>query len=185
MRPHSMKSAIKLLIEDLHELPVDVEKIAEKLHIEILEKHFAENPELSGMLVRNGDEVFMAVNSAQSKSRQRFTVAHEIGHYLLDEAKPIWVDKNIRPVQVSFRKGSGGIPTSYPLSEVRANRFAAELLVPTDWVLQEFTALGGPDVDWSDDADSIQTLAERFGVSIQAMTIRLFELQLLSPLTDN
>lgn len=180
MKPHAIKVAVKPLIEDL-QLPIDVEKIArEKLNIEILETHFAENPDLSGMLVRNGDQVFMAINAAQSKPRQRFTIAHEIGHYLLDEAKPIWVDKSIRPVQVSFRKGFGGTPATYQLPEVRANRFAAELLMPTDWVAQEFAALDGPDIDWSDDDEPIRNLANRFGTSIQAMTIRLLELELLS-----
>lgn len=181
MNPHAITAAVKPLIEDV-QLPIDVEKIArEKLNIEILETHFAENPDLSGMLVRNGDQVFMAINAAQSKPRQRFTIAHEIGHYLLDEAKPIWVDKNIRPVQVSFRKGSGGTPAAYQLSEVRANRFAAELLMPADWVSREFFALDAPGIDWSDDDEPIQKLANRFGASIQAMTIRLLELKLLNP----
>ena len=183
MKPHSIKSAVQALIDDLHELPVDVEKIArEKLHIEIIETPFAENPDLSGMLVRNGDQVFMAINAVQSKPRQRFTIAHEIGHYLLDEAKPIWVDKRIRPVQVSFRTtGASGTPTSYQLPEVRANRFAAELLMPADWVTREFEALDSPEVDWSDDDGPIRSLATRFDASIQAMTIRLLELKLLSP----
>lgn len=185
MKPtnNTLKQMIKSLIDDIHELPVDVEKIAhDKCHIEVVKTPFAENPDLSGMLVRNGSQVFMAINAAQSESRQRFTIAHEIGHFLLDEAKPIWVDKgSIRPVQVSFRKGSGGTPTSYQLPEVRANRFAAELLMPADWVTREFAALDGPGVDWSDDGEPIRRLAHQFGASIQAMTIRLLELGLLGP----
>ncbi|WP_053961257.1 ImmA/IrrE family metallo-endopeptidase [Sulfobacillus thermosulfidooxidans] len=180
MKSHAITVAVKALIEDF-QLPIDVEKIAkEKLNIEILKTHFVENLDLSGMLVRNGDQVFMAINSAQSKPRQRFTIAHEIGHYLLDEVKPIWVDKNIRPVHVSFRKGAGGTPSAYQLAEVRANRFAAELLMPADRVAQEFADLDKHGIDWSDD-EPIRKLATRFGTSIQAMTIRLLELALLSP----
>jgi len=184
MKSNAIKSQVRELIQDLDHLPVNVAKIAqEKLQIEILETSFAENPDLSGMLVRNGNQVFMAINAAQSPARQRFTIAHEIGHYLLDEAKPIWVDKSsIRSVQVSFRKGLGGTPESYQLPEVRANRFAAELLMPSDWVAREFAALDRSDADWSDDEGPIRTLAERFDVSIQAMTIRLFELKLFSPI---
>ena len=184
MKSNAIKSAATELIQDLDHLPVNVEKIAqEKLQIEIIKTSFAENTDLSGMLVRNGTQVFMAINAAQSPARQRFTIAHEIAHYLLDEAKPIWVDKSsIRSVHVSFRKGSRGTPESYQLPEVRANRFAAELLMPTDWVIREFDALDRPGADWSDDEGPIRKLAEQFDVSIQAMTIRLFELKLLSPI---
>ncbi len=179
MAQEDITLAVSPLLHGLDELPVPVERIAnEKLHIELIWESFPEEPDLSGMLVRQGSRAFIAVNAAQSVTRQRFTIAHEIGHYLLDEVRPIWVDKNIRPIQVSFRRGSGGTPRSYQWPEVRANRFAAELLMPTKWVKHEFAALDSTGVDWSDE-EPIRLLADRFGASLQAMVIRLLELRLL------
>lgn len=51
--------------------------------------------------------------------RDRFTVAHEIGHLLLHN-----------DINISFARGQEEIPT-YENPEWQANTFAAELLVPT------------------------------------------------------
>lgn len=156
-------------------VPVDVCTIARNLGIEIIETPFPENLELSGMLVREGNRTYMAVNQIQSSHRKRFTVAHEIGHFLLDESKTVWIDK-----RVSFRKEADvGTPANYKLEEVRANRFAAELLMPEDAVSIRFRQSTHDGDDW-DEEGPLVALAAEFDVSLQAMLIRLQGLGLLT-----
>lgn len=159
-------------------LPVDVGAIASRLGIEIVKTPFPENPDLSGVLVREHRHTFMAINEAQSEPRQRFTIAHEIGHFLLDEAKAVWIDKGVHPV--SYRRtGDGGTPEAYKLEEVRANRFAAELLMPSQEVERRFADHTGQGADWEGSKDLLD-IANEFEVSLQAMAIRLRELGLLT-----
>ena len=61
--------------------PVPVESIAENLGIEI--RFEAAEDDLSGALIRKPKEVVIGVNSAHHPNRQRFTIAHEIGHFIL------------------------------------------------------------------------------------------------------
>lgn len=159
-------------------VPIRVETIARTLGIEIIETPFAENPDLSGMLVREQERTFMAINEIQSPRRKRFTVAHEVGHFLLDAGKAIWIDNGAS--LISYRRPSGvGTPVNYRLEEVRANRFAARLLMPDKDVEDRFNKLTEEGVDW-EDAPPLMTIAREFDVSLQAMSIRLRELGLLT-----
>jgi len=65
------------------------------------------------------------VNSEKPRTRQIFTLAHEIGHVVIP-----WHTGNI----VSHLDDIDLPYTSYWLCEREANHFAAELLMPTEWV---------------------------------------------------
>jgi Zn-dependent peptidase ImmA (M78 family) len=63
---------------------VPVEQIAESYGIEL--RYEPAEQELSGALIRKGrKEVVIGVNSSHHPNRQRFTIAHEIAHFLLHE----------------------------------------------------------------------------------------------------
>ena len=144
--------------------PVPLNKIAEHLRIRI---QYADlGNDCSGVLVRNPSSKggVIGVNWAHHANRQRFTVAHEIGHYVLHDGNA-FVDKHYR---VNFRTNTGSGTQD---QEIEANRFAAALLMPRKWVVHAFQYC---DYDFTENDDNELTeLAHDFGVSPQAMAIRL------------
>jgi Zn-dependent peptidase ImmA (M78 family) len=129
---------------------------------------------ISGMLFRDEHRKVIGVNASHARTRQRFTIAHELGHLLLHESRAMIVDTHVyRRDEVS----SMGTERE----EREANRFAAELLMPADLIIAEAEAL----VDEQPSVTArrlVEQLAVRFDVSAQAMEIRLGNLGILSPL---
>jgi Zn-dependent peptidase ImmA (M78 family) len=145
--------------------PVSVERIAEAEGVEIIIKRF--NNEISGVLLRTGNKNIIGVERQQAKARQRFTIAHELGHLLLHDGEEVRIDTNFR---INLRSPESS--TAEDIEEIEANAFAASLLMPEHFLrtdLQDFVL----DID---DARQVQTLAQRYEVSTQAMTIRLMNL---------
>ena len=146
------------------EPPVDVERVAHKLGIDIYYEPFVE--EIDGFyLLIPGAPPVIAVNSSYLKppGRRRFTAAHEIGHHLLR--------KRISPHQsrLFFVDGAN---TRKTLLERGCDRFAALLLMPETMVRQWFQELSG------NTENRVAIMAQRFGVSPSAMRLRLRELDL-------
>ncbi|WP_195763537.1 ImmA/IrrE family metallo-endopeptidase [Duganella guangzhouensis] len=95
-------------------------------------------------------------NVSEVPVRQRFTVAHELGHYALGHK--------------DAPRDSGNFQSSGDFRERQANRFAAELLMPASLVIKYYQ---------NDYAASVGALASMFGVSRDAMGYRLKNLGLL------
>jgi Zn-dependent peptidase ImmA (M78 family) len=93
-------------------------------------------------------EAHIYVNVGQALTRQRFTVAHEIGHLILHEPGR------------AFRDTWSSTDTN--IAEVQANNFAANLLMPS-WMVNAL-ASGGT---------YVESLADKFRVSPEAMRYRL------------
>ncbi len=147
--------------------PIPVEAIAERLGIEV--KLVPLEDQLSGMIFLHGDPV-VAVNSLHHRNRQRFTIAHEIGHFVMhlkEIGEEVHVDKKFIALARGSHSSSGFDP-----KEVEANSFAAELLVPRYLLRQH---LSNAVVDVEDEA-LIADLAKRFQVSSQMMSFRISEL---------
>ena len=171
----------KLIEQDVEELleacsvskaPVPVKRIAKHLHIEI--RYSAAREGVSGALVSKGGKVFIAVNDTHHENRQRFTVAHEIAHYLLHKmGEPVHFDEDFR---VYNRDKTSSLATDP--KEIEANQFAAELLMPKKFVLNDFSATRG------DRSGVVVRLANKYQVSPQAMEYRLANLGLLVPSFD-
>jgi Zn-dependent peptidase ImmA (M78 family) len=106
----------------------------------------------------------IGVEISQSAERQRFTIAHEIGHLVLHDLGEVHVDK------VNFRSSLSS--TAENVEEVEANAFAAALLMPRALVMAD---LQGQVVNIEDDRQ-IDWLSKRYGVSNQAMTYRLINI---------
>ena len=142
-------------------LPVDPFDIARRLGLQVYTDHGLED-EVSGMLVKRAgyDDPEILLNAGDSRNRQRFTCAHELGHYTKrtqagDDGPWEYVDHRDA---LSTR---GRDP-----DEIYANQFAAALLMPAPAV----RSLAGTLV--------LPTLAYEFGVSADAMSFRLQNLGL-------
>ncbi|MEX0832945.1 MAG: ImmA/IrrE family metallo-endopeptidase [Actinomycetota bacterium] len=156
--------------------PVPVEVVARELGAELVFEPF-EGGGISGMLFRDRDNSrnVIGVNSAHPQTRQRFTVAHELGHLLLgDGRKRTVLDRELR---VDFRDQVSSTASS--AEEIKANSFAAALLMPRTWVEEEFWRLAESGPDRRGD-ELVLELAIKFKVSPQAMDIRLANLGLRS-----
>lgn len=136
----------------INELPIDLEKLVEKLGI-LLEKKSLDD-EVSGELYRDQEEGnwVIVVNSNQTEARKRFTIAHELGHYVLHRN-----ESDVFEDEIFFRSGEKD------LSEYQADNFAAELLMPKELFAGALNEKGC----------TIETLAKKFGVSYVATRIRL------------
>jgi len=173
MRPEAV--AEKVLGElNIREIPIPVEKIAEKLGAGVSYEPFDGKDEISGVLIKDGDRVVIGINSSHAKTRQRFTIAHEIGHLVLKHRGDIFVDKTVRINRDS--KSALAIDKN----EIDANGFAAALLMPRALLIQEFQKRLKKNSNKSDSMIVAQ-LAKAFEVSNQAMEHRLNNLGVLIP----
>lgn len=158
-----MKSHLKYIEElatqaidhvDFKDLPVPIEQIAESFHLEVVPFPF--HDKLSGLLKK--DDGVIGVNESHHPLRQRFTIAHELGHFLLGHGMG---EDNRDAIDEAF--------DSPRPQEREANYFASCLLMPEEWVKKEVKKNG---LD-------IEKLSKSFNVSKQAITIRLLELRLI------
>jgi Zn-dependent peptidase ImmA (M78 family) len=123
--------------------------------------------DLSGMIFMKDPASIIVVNSLHHPNRQRFTLAHELGHFELhwtEIGSEVHVDKSF----LAFARNANS-SMGWDRKEIEANRFAGELLVPQHMLLQE---LRDRDVDVEDER-LITEMAGRFKVSRQMMTFRI------------
>ena len=116
-----------------------------------------------GMLVCNPDdptEWGIFVNEDSSPERRRFTIAHELGHFVLHRAKRRTFNCDKAAVHLSLE--SAGV------IEREADEFASNLLMPGDVLRERITS---QDVD----LHLLSGLAKAFGVSFEALCIRFIK----------
>jgi Zn-dependent peptidase ImmA (M78 family) len=171
MQQHPEEEASRLLskyLSGLSKPPVPVSELAERLNIKVVITSLQNG--VSGALIKDGGRFFIAVNSDHHRNRQRFTIAHEIGHHTLSHGLDDHVD---REFTVIMRDESSS--TAENALEVAANQFAAALLMPRDFVFRDFARLGRLD------DEEVQKLALRYQVSELALQLRLRNLGLIQP----
>lgn len=157
--------------------PIPLHRIATFLKAEIHQQTFEDM--VSGVLLIQGDERHLMVNKAHHPNRQRFTIAHELGHLVLhhNSGDRLFIDTHLRAYQRRGSAASGVYEepgsTTTPAEEKEANQFASALLMPRELLLSKTV-----DREFWDELD-IAALAGEFGVSEQAMTIRLRQLEVL------
>ena len=152
--------------------PVDLDKILRRYRI--LKVNLPANDDVFGAIIRQQGHTLIAVNPHQHPNRQRFTIAHELGHYFNDGYDSgddsEHVDGDFR-----FHWRNDTSSKGVDWKEIAANRFAAALLMPEGSLkadLARFFALN---------RDNIQHLAALYQVSRLAMQFRLTNLGVLSP----
>jgi Zn-dependent peptidase ImmA (M78 family) len=171
-------AARELLAQAGHPLPpIPVEELARQRGARLSFEPF--EGDVSGMILRDEERIVIGVNSAHAHTRQRFTIAHELGHLLLHEGRRIIIDRSLR---LNLRDSRSALATSR--EEIAANAFAAELLMP-EAILREEVARVVERRPGISDTYLVQELARKFDVSEQAMTYRLVNLGILSPLATS
>lgn len=170
-RRNKSEVVAKQLLKDsrITKPPVRVEMIARQIGATIQYEPF--EGDISGMVYRNKDQVIIGVNSLHHPNRQRFTIAHEIGHVLLHKGTEVYIDRTYR---VNMRNTVSS--QAVDKDEIEANRFAAALLMPEHMLVEDLKDM---EIDFESE-DDLADLAEKYEVSLKAMTIRLSNIGLIS-----
>jgi Zn-dependent peptidase ImmA (M78 family) len=150
--------------------PIPVDDIVRGEGIE-LRRQPEPDGKFSGLVAQSENGIVIGINENHSFERQRFTIAHELGHVSL-HGPSLGQGRVDRQIVVRFRDdrikhaGDAG-------EEREANLFAAELLMPSEFVLHDLEegSLGPLDIHLV-----VEKLARRYRVSVQAMAIRLTQL---------
>ena len=127
-----------------HEIPVPVDRIARSLGARL--RYSTLDQELSGFVFINNGVPMIGVNSLHHPNRQRFTIAHELGHLQLHPefiTTTVHVDKQVTE-SVLKRDTSSGSGTQR--LEVDANQFPAALLMP-GFILDELLERSPIDIE--------------------------------------
>lgn len=127
-----IKEAIDNCLSLLNELvyPIDVLEIARAYDIQVFsDRDFSEND--NGFIaVDDKGNYEIVMNEYHSVVRKRFTLAHEIAHFLFD--------KDYLDVHKSIDRNGNPKDASYRYREIRANKFASALLMPEDKFIDIF-----------------------------------------------
>ncbi len=168
---------IRRIVEELLEKngitepPIPVEKISEECGLSVIRRNVES---ISGFIIRGEGKAVIGVNSSNPIVRQRFTIAHELGHYLIHPpgTNDVHIDSGF---EIRFRDdlSSQGTDTS----EQEANFFAAELLMPQQFIQSDLENAGKIDLE---NGEFLEGLAQRYEVSNQALLIRLANLGVLN-----
>jgi Zn-dependent peptidase ImmA (M78 family) len=153
--------------------PINVRAVAERLGLPVVDDKEL-GPDVAGLLVSSGSRAYICVQPKDRPQRQRFTIAHEIGHHYLqhqlERGEHVLVDRGYYISQRGPRASRGLDPM-----EIEANAFASSLLMPEKLVRDYARQLSETRLFDS----HVDSLADTFKVSEQAMTIRLTSLRLL------
>ena len=135
--------------------PVNIVRLAKDLGVaEVLKSELGEK--ISGMIEKRDEGFVIITNKAESKARRRFTIAHELAHFLLHRER----------IYDGFAENTlyrSSLSNQY---ELEANRLAGDMLMPLDKVDEYIDREGTARA-------SIGGLADRFDVSVSAMQARL------------
>lgn len=135
--------------------PINARQLASEYGLDVLFTKFPEEmSKVCGFIDFNNSKMY--VNANDSTNRQNFTIAHELGHWLLHKDE---IMENPSEYKILMRQPIGGETDP---KEKEANTFAAELLVPAD-KLKELKRKGL----------SNSKIAELFVVSEQVIGYRL------------
>lgn len=137
-------------------IPVDPRQLIDNIEdLQVVSENLPDN--ISGRISYDfgKNSYIIAVNENHHPNRQRFTIAHELGHYVLGHGSK---------EDVLYRNGE-----SDP-DEVEANAFAAEILMPKGVVRH---------LIFEQDITDIRVLAKKLWVSDDAMYYRLKNLGLI------
>lgn len=145
-------------------LPVDPKEIAVSMGVAV--ESFGvgfdecnEDLSISGEFRNENGAPLIRYNGIEAPVRQRFTIAHELGHYSLNHGSAM------RDTSNAFSLNN------YDNKEVEANQFAAELLMPQSAIKEQVMQKGNK---------TLNGLARIFEVSQVAMRYRLKNLGWIS-----
>lgn len=157
------KQAQELFVKHGFEIPVEVVPIAKSLGLRIFMVDMPDFGKIvpSGVLSETEDYGWtILINNDDALTRKRFTIAHEIGHFVLHRGQS-FVD-SFTAGETFYRSDDNNT------LEREANYFAACLLMPAEEVTKRWPSFTSPGA-----------IAEYFNVSEVSMTFRLKNLGLI------
>lgn len=138
--------------------PVDVEGLTKALGLNLRYAYLDSN--IAGMIEKSDDSYTITVNASDAETRQRFTIAHELGHYVHHRDR---IGDGIEDNRMYRNTGAFHNTKIGALQETQANQFAANLLMPSE-LIHKLRNSG---------VTNEREMARRLGVSLHAMCIRL------------
>jgi len=150
------KMAIKKSHESLLDKPVNIVSLAKELGVAGVVRRPMSTNRVSGIIEKRDAGYFIVTNEAEPKTRRRFTIAHELAHFLLHREK-------IKDRMTENNFYMGGLSNR---DEVEANRLAADILMPLDKIEELFDREGTALV-------TLDNLSKTFDVSYSAIKVRL------------
>ncbi|MEZ5709323.1 MAG: ImmA/IrrE family metallo-endopeptidase [Blastomonas sp.] len=151
-----MPDPLKVIAKYWDSTPVPIDRIIADIGLPFSYEAMDDN--ISGYIERTDGTYRIVVNAEHPEVRQRFTAAHELGHYIyhrdllgegVGDNRAYRTDGTNRP-NANIR----------PIHERQANSFAANILMPRHRLIDVAS-------------ERTEALAARFNVSKQAMAIRL------------
>lgn len=146
---------------DLKHLPINLTKLLEYIGISVLPMDFTDlekslnKGHILGLVLKDSKNAVIYYSSCDSINRQRFTIAHELGHiccHLIPDSNDYpYIDWRIEEEAENEKEKS-------------ANIFAGELLIPLSMLKEVYMSMTFP---------SSADLAKQFGTSINVMEERL------------
>ncbi|EKF9738680.1 Ribosomal protein L22 [Vibrio cholerae] len=144
--------------------PTDVEALAERLGIECVGEIMPDN--VSGYIERVDEFKYrIAYNAFHPRVRQRFTIAHELGHFYKHRdilGRGTGDNKAYRSIETGHDN-----PNVTQVHETEANAFAADLLMPRALIEK-----------WRDEGLSFSDIRHKLDVSESALRFRLKNLNI-------
>lgn len=158
----------KVLAEtDLDVAPIAIVSIANFYGFSVYEMPMDDS--ISGLIMADDENIkgfdtkqIIVVNSKHSSRRKRFTIAHELGHYIIQG----------KPSKCFAHRDSG----NYSSDERDANSFASALLMPEDEIKREVGNFKKAKIGDYPDSHLIDYIADAFDVSQSAAEVRLKKL---------
>lgn len=151
---------------DIISTPIQIVSIANFYGFKVYQTPMDDN--VSGMILSDEKNIknfnhnkIIVINANHPDTRKRFTIAHELGHYILQN----------KPDSCYAHRDLG----SYDSDEKNANSFASALLMPEKDVLNQVEALRqqSPDIN---NLSLTSLIANNFDVSLSAAQVRLKKL---------
>ncbi len=141
-------------------LPVPIEELATLAGISQIECFASEG--FSGALITNAEKSDGAIfySSRDPRPRQRFTIGHELGHFLLPWHRQSQFNCKAQDLRY-------GAKSEW---EIEANRFSAELLMPRTLVMRQLQGADAPNLS------QVMKLANTFETSLEMTARRYIEL---------
>jgi hypothetical protein len=174
-RAEEVLAGLPVWLWDGESVPVPVEAIADS-HFGLLVRDIADlttapgcpkieaEQTLSGLLLAGAGEIWVNAEEGQSwPGRRRFTIGHELGHFVLhrDAERDLFCRRShVEPADLKTPTEDPNVPNI----EEEASVFAAALLMPTRLMRREY-----------DRDREFFSLCERFGASGAAMGRRLHQ----------
>lgn len=155
---------------NIKDYPVKIISLCKKYNISVFEKYLPE--EVSGFIVIQGENYkdygtgrLIVVNQSDVPSRRRFTIAHELAHYLLH--RPGGDEEEL------FAHRDAG---QYGGMETEANIFASNILMPKELVSEALSRLKADVGGKPFESVKVLYIAQEFAVSRPAAEVRLRQL---------